>query len=262
MIQVLRDIARVVQDGLPLTYQRKPAEINHRLILEYFNKEDHPNQISTLRIIFLVDKNISNLEQEQLDLLLLLVDDNKNIFLEKNKELAEENIKNIIDNMKEDNNMESEKEQILENVWAFIMSIAENVEEWALNPMKWYIQLKKIAKAVANSLKLIENEAYTDFDNWGKNDLPYGFSGMMTNRLTVKYVQDPIYSGINDKLKDRQDILKEAVEQHKKWRSINDSEGNVITCPEYSYKASLVVKQWTTKKVGNRFITTKKNAEK
>lgn len=116
MIQVLRDIARVVQDGLPLTYQRKPAEINHRLILEYFNKEDHPNQISTLRIIFLVDKNISNLEQEQLDLLLLLVDDNKNIFLEKNKELAEENIKNIIDNMKEDNNMESEKEQILENV--------------------------------------------------------------------------------------------------------------------------------------------------
>jgi hypothetical protein len=43
-------------------------------------------------------------------------------------------------------------------------------------------------------------------------------------------------------------LLKEAVEQNKKWRTINDSEWNLIDCPEYSYKASLVVKSGLTKK--------------
>jgi hypothetical protein len=39
---------------------------------------------------------------------------------------------------------------------------------------------------------------------------------MITNRLTVQYKQDEIYNELDEKIKARAELLKEAVEQNKK----------------------------------------------
>jgi len=139
-------------------------------------------------------------------------------------------------------------EIVLEDIWIFMSKIVEDVEEWAKEPMRGYLELKKIANWCKNFLDILWDEAYNDFENWDKNELPYGFIWQIQNRLTVKYDDNPRYAELKTESEALEAILKEAVTQNEKWRTINDEEGNVIEVPSYSYKASLVVKQWKVNK--------------
>jgi len=136
----------------------------------------------------------------------------------------------------------------LNDIWLFVNKIAKKVEEWEKEPIRGYVELKIIEKVIKNALNIISNEAYDDFGNWNKDDLPYWYVWNITNRLTIKFEEDEEYSEIKEKLKNRESILKNVVSANEKWTTINDSEWCVIECPDFSYKASLVVKKWITKK--------------
>ena len=64
--------------------------------------------------------------------------------------------------------IDSKRELELEDIWSFIIQIAQDIELWAKCPMIGYIELKKLDWAIKNAFKLIWDAAYNDFDNWMK----------------------------------------------------------------------------------------------
>lgn len=244
MIKLVQEITDLVQNGLPITYKRKPGEINQRLINEYFS--NNKEMIDDLDHIFNTESNISQIWDEHLEALLKMITPHEQHFLNMNTELAMQNMK--MDSPKKEVVEKEEWEITLKQVWKFIMQIAKDVEEWAENPMKGYIKLKKIESSLKNALWLIKDLAYDDFENWPKDDLPFGYTGHITNKLYAKYDQDEEYKELKTNLKSREDLLKEAINQNVKGNSMNDSDWCVVEVPEYSYKASLVVKKGVKKK--------------
>ena len=127
----------------------------------------------------------------------------------------------------------------LKNIWLFFTKIVSDIEDWEKQPIKGYIELKMIEKALNKALNKIKDYAYDDLDNYDKDNLPYWYKGSITNKLNIEYKEDQNYLELFEKLKEREKILKEIVEQNKKGQSNNDE----IKCPSYSYTSFLVIKK-------------------
>ena len=69
----------------------------------------------------------------------------------------------------------------------------------------------------------------------------YGFA--ITTRKTINFKEDEEYAEINEKLKNREDILKNAVNQSEKNNTVVDENGEIIQPPSYSYSSSLTIKK-------------------
>jgi hypothetical protein len=140
-------------------------------------------------------------------------------------------------------NKKEEKIERIEEIGLFMKTIVEDVNNWEKEPIKGYIELKRIEKWVANYIEQIKDLAYNDFENWEKNDLPYWYTWAIQSRINIKYDQDEIYKKEKEILKAREDLLKTVVENNKKWLTTNDEDWLLIECPEYSYSSSLVIKK-------------------
>ena len=247
MIKLLQQITNIIQDGMPLTYKRNPSEMDQSLILEYFPKENEER--NNIEHFFATEDSdyVSTLDEQSLQCLFDILKEYKDIFSEKNKELIQQEL-DIQNQKQEDIAIANKKEELaLEEIWRFMKKIVDDIEIGAENPMKWYLKLKKIESWCKNFLKMINDAAYMDFENWDKNDLPYGFTWMIQNRLTIKYTDNLDYDLKKSELKDMEDIMKDVVRQNEKWQTVNNPDGEVYDVPSYSYKASLVVKQWVKK---------------
>ena len=136
----------------------------------------------------------------------------------------------------------------LNDIADYMNNIIKEVQEWSKEPIRWWIELKKIEKWCKNFLVKIKDDAFDDFDKWDKNDLPYWFTWSITNKTVIDYKQDEEYNDLFEKLKEREVILKQVVEANKKNSTINNEDGEVMDCPDYRFQSALVVKQWMRKK--------------
>jgi len=242
MIQFLKTVTELVQDWLPLTYKRTPKEMSKRLILEYFQWEEYCIESDMITEAFGENRYAHQITEKSCqNLLLWVLNTHSNVFLDKNRELALESLRTTKNEWKSNREITIEK---LAEMWNFMKSIVEQVQNGDKKAMEWYIELKKIEKWCKNYISMISDEAFSDFDNWDKNSLPYWYTWSISSKLNAKYDQDEEYLEIKSKLKAREALLKNAIEQDVKWMSINDSDWMVVKCPEYKYTWSLTVRAW------------------
>jgi len=123
-----------------------------------------------------------------------------------------------------------------------IRDIAIQVEEWEVDTMKGYVALKKIEKTLKKFIKPVWEYARQNFENYDKNNLPYGATWTLQLKTTIDYKTNEVYLKANTKLKDLEGILKNAVEQDKKGNVVCDKKWNVIEVPEFKMSETLVIK--------------------
>ena len=194
--------------------------VSKDLILNYI-----PEEKEKIDVFFWEKQLITELDNYNLEQIYLILRDYK------------DKIASLQENKKE------EKIERIEEIGLFMKKIVEDVNNWEKEPIKGYIELKRIEKWVANYIEQIKDLAYNDFENWEKNDLPYWYTWAIQSRINIKYDQDEIYKKEKEILKAREDLLKTVVENNKKWLTTNDEDWLLIECPEYSYSSSLVIKK-------------------
>lgn len=237
MIKQLKKISEIIHNWLPLNYVRKA--IDKRLILEYF--QDDKNTTGDILFIFGIKDYISELSEDDLNKLINILESKIDVFIMINLKIL-----GISEN-REKNLEEEAKQQLemkLEDIWLFMKQIVADVQDWVKRPMCWYLELKRIEKGVSNYLDMLKDLAFEDFDNYDNWVLPYWFIWNITNKISINFTQDEVYSERYDKLKEREKLLKLAVDSDKKWVSINDEDWCVIKVPDFKFSSYLTVKKW------------------
>lgn len=161
----------------------------------------------------------------------------------------ENNLENEIDLIEafcdEDEN-EKEDEFDLIKFWSQIQKITNSALEWESDLLKVYILLKRIenwTKLQSDKLKDYAYSQYVDRGFTAKDEIAYWYWFSITNRTTIKYDEDKEYSELNEKLKSRETILKNAVEQNKKGNTVVDENWEIIDVPTYWFSSSLTIKK-------------------
>lgn len=123
----------------------------------------------------------------------------------------------------------------------FFDKVWEKVEYWELNEMEAYCMLKWISKRLDNQIKNLWVLAQSQVDKYDLNMLPFWYKWSLQLKKTIKYNQDKEYNEIYNKLKERENILKNAVQQNEKWNTVVDEDGVIIDVPEYSYNEIFIL---------------------
>ena len=159
---------------------------------------------------------------------------------EKQKEESEvkETVQEIFDEEKKEISFDEELSQTMH----FIQNTAQLVETGEIDTMRGYVALKKVEKTLKKYLSLTGELARQVFENYDKNDLPYGAKGSLMTKTTINYKSNLDYAEKNLELKHLESDLKNAVEQNKKWNTVCDENGETIEVPEFKMSESLVIK--------------------
>lgn len=159
---------------------------------------------------------------------------------EKQKEESEvkETVQEIFDEEKKEISFDEELSQTMH----FIQNTSQLVEDGEIDTMRGYIALKKVEKTLKKYLSLTGELARQVFENYDKNDLPYGAKGTIMTKTTINYKSNNIYLWKITALKHLESDLKNAVEQNKKWNTVCDENGETIEVPEFKMSESLVIK--------------------
>lgn len=231
MIKELKEISNIINNWRDKN--NIVTDIHKTDIINYFLNDIH---LSKIEDIFWLKQKVSELEENDLNRLLQTLEENKQNILAKNLEF-----KQSIEATSEQ--QEKATEMALEDIWLFMKQIVQDVQEWVKRPMVWYVELKRIQKLAETYLKMIDDLAYEDLPNYDWWKLPYWYIWSIMTRINIDYSQDPIYAEINEKAKEREKILKQVVENSKKWLSTNDSDWCVIEVPDFKYSSYLVIKK-------------------
>ena len=141
---------------------------------------------------------------------------------------------------------EKEKDFDLIKFWQQIQKLTNSALEWESDLLKVYTLLKRIenwTKLQADKLKDFAYSQYVDRGYTAKDEIAYWYWFAITTRTTIKYDEDKEYAEINEKLKARESILKNAVEQNKKGNTVVDENGEIMNVPTYWFSSSLTIKK-------------------
>lgn len=106
---------------------------------------------------------------------------------------------------------------------SFENTIVEMGEE---NPAHAYIiwnAFQKVAKKIQDKFK----EWFQNYYDQNK-EVPGGYICKVSNRTTYNFEEDPYWYELNNKLKAREELLKQATDSSLKWNIVMDSMGEVI----------------------------------
>jgi len=229
MIKQLKEISNIINNWRDIII----TDLYKENIINYFLNDEI--YLSDIKNIFW-EKQLNELSENDLNKLLQILEENKQDILAKNLEFK----LSIEDNVGQ---QEKLTEMALEDIWLFMKQIVEDVQEWVKRPMVWYVELKRIQKWVETYLKMIDDLAYEDLPNYDWWRLPYWYIWSIMSRINIDYSQDPKYAEINEKVKEREKILKQVVENSKKWLSTNDEDWCIIEVPDFKYSSYLVIKK-------------------
>lgn len=127
-----------------------------------------------------------------------------------------------------------------------IQDIEKKAIDGETDLLKSYVLLKRIeawVKAKVENLKDLAYNQYIDRGFNARDEIAFGYGFAVTTRKTINFKEDEEYSKINDELKKREDILKNAVNQSDKNNTVVDENGEIIQPPSYTLSQSLTIKK-------------------
>lgn len=134
----------------------------------------------------------------------------------------------------------------LEEFWKTIQNLKNKALEWETDLLKTFVLLKRIESWVKfniDELKDLAYNQYIDRQLTPRDEVAFGYGFSTTIRKTINYKEDKEYAEISEKLKNREKILKNAVDQSEKNNTVVDENGEIIEAPSYSYSSSLTIKK-------------------
>lgn len=134
----------------------------------------------------------------------------------------------------------------LQEFWQIIQDLTNQALEWERDLLKTFTLLKRIeswVKAKCDDLKDLALSQYIDRWLSPRDEIAFWYWFTITTRKTINYKEDKEYAEINEKLKNREDILKNAVNQSEKNNTVVDENGEIIQPPSYTYSSSLTIKK-------------------
>lgn len=134
----------------------------------------------------------------------------------------------------------------LQDFWQTIQDLTNQALEWERDLLKTFVLLKRIEKWVkskCDDLKWPALSQYIDRQLNPRDEVAFGYWFTLTTKKTINFTDDEEYAKINKILKEREEILKNAVNQSEKNNTVVDENGEIIQPPSYSYSSSLVIKK-------------------
>lgn len=223
--EILDKISKYLYQWLPLQFHRKTEEIRIRDIQEYWILDNFTWELSKL----------TDWDFKALCFILFELEQNKD-------EIYSKNLKIFSDYQTK----EAEDDFDLKAFWQKIQKLTNSALEWSSDLLKIYTLLKRIeswTKIQADKLKDFAYNQYVDRGFTARDEIAYWYWFAITTRTTIKYDEDLEYSEINQKLKSRESILKNAVEQNKKGNTVVDENGEIMNVPTYWFSSSLTIKK-------------------
>ena len=134
----------------------------------------------------------------------------------------------------------------LNEFWQTIQNLTNQALEWERDLLKTFVLLKRIetwVKSKCDNLKWPAYSQYIDRQLNARDEIAFWYWFSVTTRKTINFDEDEEYAKINKTLKEREDILKNAVNQSEKNNTVVDENGEVIQPPSYTYSSSLTIKK-------------------
>ena len=260
-IKFLKQVSEMIHEWLPLNFIRDYKELKKTMVYEFFDKnfKDSSEYLQMEKLFW--DKNyFSEIEcektQDEIISLMLHLSEYKPLefinleydsyFKQKNiellKSIEESEIKETVQEIFDEAKKEISFDEELSQTMHFIQNTSQLVEDGEIDTMRGYIALKKVEKTLKKYLSLTGELARQVFENYDKNDLPYGAKGSIMTKTTINYKSNNFYAEQQEKLKEFEAKLKNVVEQHKKNNTVCDENGETIEVPEFKMSESLVIK--------------------
>lgn len=134
----------------------------------------------------------------------------------------------------------------LEEFGQQIQKITNEAIEGERDLLKAYVLLKRLENGVkfnSDKLKDLAYNQYIDRALTPRDEIAFWYGFVVTNRKTINFKEDETYAKINEELKKREEILKNAVNQSDKNNTIVDENWEVIQPPSYTFSSSLTIKK-------------------
>lgn len=231
---LVEEISKILHNGLPLHYHRNPLKITIRDIKEYWIWIDLDD----------TKFYIYDFSDEELIYILWEMKRNQKIFEDKNFEIFKKEQQS-----KYENETKLEKKVLSIDIEEFgqqIQEITNEAIEGGRDLLKAYVLLKRLENGVkfnSDKLKDLAYNQYIDRALTPRDEIAFGYGFVVTNRKTINFKEDETYAKINEELKKREEILKNAVNQSDKNNTLVDENWEVIQPPSYTFSSSLTIKK-------------------
>lgn len=130
--------------------------------------------------------------------------------------------------------------------WKTIQDFKSQALNWERDLLKTFVLLKKIESWVKYNIDELKDLAYSQYIDrqlTPRDEVAFGMWFTISSRKTINFKEDKEYNEINEKLKAREDILKNAVNQSEKNNTVVDENWEIIQPPSCSYSSSLTIKK-------------------
>lgn len=127
-----------------------------------------------------------------------------------------------------------------------IQEITNEALDGSRDLLKAYVLLKRLESGVKYNSEKLKDLAYNQYVDRAltpRDEIAFWYGFVVTNRRTIKYNEDETYAKIEEELKKREEILKNAVNQSDKNNTLVDENWEIIQPPSYTYSSSLTIKK-------------------